>query len=1800
MTKHMIRFVAVAILGFALAPAANADIVAITSVTTSGSIDLDSFTAGGTLYTTATDLSLGTSVKTDSSALDGRVIGNQDNFDLNLIFSRGANAGDNAWNTSLFGGANWSDSNGSAADFFIFEAKGNDTLNVAPIFTDDSVGQYVTIASSGVNWGSTGVTVTGPVRNGDTIFGVAFAITDLKDAGGVALTNSTVIKGLAFDAPNTDIASISAVPAPETDPAITSKNPADGATSVAIDANLVATFDESIALTGSGTVTIRDLGPGADVVIPLPDDQVSVSGAVLTINPTNNLLPDNAYAVRISADAVEDLATNAFAGILNDTTWNFDTADAVAAGVYEHPGGLHTQAQLDYVRQKVIDQVEPWDSAYDQLLTNADSWLSESPSAMAVFTVPRYYGDDQAEHNRMKTLLSEDARVAYSCALVYQLNINLTTAQREIYADKAMEFLNNWAYVNVALAGAEVEGEDSLLVMCYNGTALAFAAELLWDYSGWSTTDKNQFKSWAGTVLSAAASIKTRSNNWANWGTMASLAANHIRDDTSMMASDIDRLKTIIDQQIEPDGSMPEELARGDNSVWYTYFALAPMTAAIEIARNAEGIDLYPYVPPSGGTVKDALDFFFQHAIVDPSSWPVEGASNTQIPDGKGGNLFYAMGRVYEDEDYLNWVSHPISRVYGGLCWIYPSLMSPFGTNSTPPGTLQEIDITGNGNSIPDGDTTPSLGDHTDFGSTPPSGSTIVRTYTVTNSGTANLTLSSDATITVGDARFTVTSAPLTGTELAPAATTTFDVTYTPDAVVGTHTATVSLSSDDGDEGTYNFDITAETTAAPEPEIDVTGNSVSIPDGDTTPSTGDHTDFGSTIVGGSTIVRTYTVENSGPALLTLTDPATVTGAGAAQFAVGTLTDTTLNNGETATFTVTYTASAGAAVHTATVSLANNDGDENPYTFAITAETTAAPGIVAITSVNTTTSGTVGDPQTIILDSFTVGTTLYTTATDLVTGTSETTDPGPITNQDNFDFNSYFGRGSEQYWTTISFGGENWSNSNGDAADFFIFEAGGNDDIYVRPIFADDSVGTYVELTSDATPTMDDTGVEITEGERAEQNMFGLAFAITDLKDAGGVFLTNSSVIKGLEFDGLNADIASISAVPAPDTDPAITSKNPDDAATNVSIHANLVATFDENIALTGSGTVTIRDLGAGPDTVITLPDAQVTVSGAVLTINPTADLLPGNAYAVRISADAVEDLATTPNAFAGILNDTTWNFDTAVAFVPVAGVTVVDIGVDAHSYLGNSDWNTCLTLDASGNAYAVFVDSNFKNTVAKVTPGGVVTTQIIDTTDNADDQGHNTPSIAIDGDGFLHVAYDMHGDKFGPGMNMRKSPTANSVAGVWTDENDKTDEDDPLFGNFTYPAMSTAPNGDVYLAIRNGTDYHTGDPLPANLFHYDTSAGTWNDRGDFAQEIGYTAYLPAPYVASDGKVHLIWHWKPGGPGGIRHLGSYAVYNPIDDTFSKADGTPYSTITTTPITTTTADAYQPREANWNQPGISDHSVTVNALGQPIIAYNFFRVGDVDQRVLRLARWDGSEWEHTDLVGPETGTTLGDPVIVNRNGTLHIYYNDADGKLTLRSSVDNGLTFGDAITLTDHAVKAAHVLIGGTSIGSNQEAIFFLDPSDNYAAKVMFVDYAQVADADSDGLPDLWEDEHFGDNDGTPTTTELDVSDGSGDFDGDGYSDLDEFRLGLIPTDATSAFKLDVSPGLAADSVELSWPSQEGLQFEIYFTDDLSLPLANWSVTSPITDDDGDGAPTHEWTDEDVTSLPRRFYRVGLLP
>lgn len=115
------------------------------------------------------------------------------------------------------------------------------------------------------------------------------------------------------------------------------------------------------------------------------------------------------------------------------------------------------------------------------------------------------------------------------------------------------------------------------------------------------------------------------------------------------------------------------------------------------------------------------------------------------------------------------------------------------------------------------------------------------------------------------------------------------------------------------------------------------------------------------------------------------------------------------------------------------------------------------------------------------------------------------------------------------------------------------------------------------------------------------------------------------------------------------TPPAILARVPD-ATPGVYPGINLVATFSEDVVLKAGGTITLRNLGdssGNSDLVITLPSAQATLSGRNLIINPTANLPFSTSFAVRISADAVEDSASPANAFAGINNDATWTFSTA-------------------------------------------------------------------------------------------------------------------------------------------------------------------------------------------------------------------------------------------------------------------------------------------------------------------------------------------------------------------------------------------------------------------------------------------------------------------------------------------------------------------------------------------------------------------------
>jgi hypothetical protein len=238
---------------------------------------------------------------------------------------------------------------------------------------------------------------------------------------------------------------------------------------------------------------------------------------------------------------------------------------------------------------------------------------------------------------------------------------------------------------------------------------------------------------------------------------------------------------------------------------------------------------------------------------------------------------------------------------------------------------IPEINVQGNSVDITNGDVSPSLTDASDFGTMYP-GTPNTQTFTVENLGTSTLALGAISFSGLSASEFAVTTAP--ASSVAPYSSTTFVVTFTP-AAVGTKSATISIANNDADENPYIFALGANVI---NPEINVKGNTISIVNGDASPATADWTSFGTTDVASGTLTRTFTIENSGTSSLTISG-ISFSGTNSGDFSVTTGPAATVTAGSTTTFVVTFNPSA-TGLRTATISIANNDSNENPYTFAL--------------------------------------------------------------------------------------------------------------------------------------------------------------------------------------------------------------------------------------------------------------------------------------------------------------------------------------------------------------------------------------------------------------------------------------------------------------------------------------------------------------------------------------------------------------------------------------------------------------------------------------------------------------------------------------------------------------------------------------------------------------------------------------------------------------------------------------------------------------------------------------------------
>jgi len=135
--------------------------------------------------------------------------------------------------------------------------------------------------------------------------------------------------------------------ADETAPLLSTLSPSDDASNVAIDTDLVMTFDETVSPQG-GDITIYKTSDDS-VIETIAANPVTISGSgttEITINPTDDFVNGTEYYVIVESTAFNDGSSNNYAGISASTTWSFTTISIPTVEEENNDGGSGSRAIL--------------------------------------------------------------------------------------------------------------------------------------------------------------------------------------------------------------------------------------------------------------------------------------------------------------------------------------------------------------------------------------------------------------------------------------------------------------------------------------------------------------------------------------------------------------------------------------------------------------------------------------------------------------------------------------------------------------------------------------------------------------------------------------------------------------------------------------------------------------------------------------------------------------------------------------------------------------------------------------------------------------------------------------------------------------------------------------------------------------------------------------------------------------------------------------------------------------------------------------------------------------------------------------------------------------------------------------------------------------------------------------------------------------------------------------------------------------------------------------------------------------
>lgn len=271
------------------------------------------------------------------------------------------------------------------------------------------------------------------------------------------------------------------------------------------------------------------------------------------------------------------------------------------------------------------------------------------------------------------------------------------------------------------------------------------------------------------------------------------------------------------------------------------------------------------------------------------------------------------------------------------------------------------------------------------------------------------------------------------------------------------------------------------------------------------------------------------------------------------------------------------------------------------------------------------------------------------------------------------------------------------------------------------------------------------------------------------------------------------------------------------------------------------------------------------------------------------------------------------------------------------------------------NQYVAFYDENSKVVVAKRKLGSanweIKQTNFSGNTEDA----HNSISFAIDGKGFLHLAWNHHNIP----LNYSRSLKPETLE--FSDKLPMTSETE---NKVSYPEFFNLPNGNLLFFYRDGSSGNGN--LVLNF--YDAKKQKWiRVQNNLIDGEGKRNAYPQATVDSKGTIHLSWVWRETPNVATNHDLCYAKSTDSGKTWQKSNSEKYQL----PITEKTA------EYIWKIPQnselINQTSMAVDKFGNPYIA-TYWRDQNSMIPQFRIVYFDGKSWQTSQVSERKTSFSL----------------------------------------------------------------------------------------------------------------------------------------------------------------------------------------------------------------------------------